>query len=130
MSRLRPFAILCCRNDALEDEAVAQCGAPRGRVVRIAFPFVAPVTQRFERISREQILRLGAERCALQRRRIDDVPDLDDAHVGRMSISVAMPTRAIRWIDNGVGVRIVQGSAPVEPGQIPKHYANGPYCDM
>ena len=79
--------------DALEDEAIAQSRAPRRRVQRIAFPFVAPVAQRLERVAREQILRLGAERRTLQRpanRRY--VRPRSTRIAGRISISVAMPT--------------------------------------
>src|SRR5262249_44270500 len=62
---------------ALVNETVAQRCTTRGGVERVALPLVAPVTQRLEGVAREQILRLGAERRALQRRRIDDVADLD-----------------------------------------------------
>ena len=63
--------------DAFEREAEAQRRAARRRVERVAFPFVAPIAERLEHIARQQILRLGGERRALQGRRIDDVADLD-----------------------------------------------------
>ena len=62
---------------AFVDEAVAQRGAPGGGIERIAFPFVAPVAERLENVTRQQVLGFGAERRALQRRRIEHVADLD-----------------------------------------------------
>src|SRR6185295_15019555 len=45
----------------------------RGGVEGVALPFVAAVTERLEGVARDQVLCLGAERRALQRRRVDDV---------------------------------------------------------
>src|SRR6478672_1019279 len=86
----RPFAVehgVICRvaaaalgdhvlpERAFVNEAVAQRRGARGGVERIALPFVAPVAERLEGVAREEILRLGSERRALQRRRIKDVAD-------------------------------------------------------
>ena len=68
LSRLRPLVIMCWRNVPSIDEAVAQGGAPRGCIERVAFPFVAPIAQRFEDVTRQQVLGFCAERRALQRR--------------------------------------------------------------
>src|SRR6185503_17607233 len=67
---------------AFISKAIAQRGRARGGVERIAFPLVAAVAERLEGVAREQILRLGAERRALQRRRIEHVADFDDAVLG------------------------------------------------
>src|SRR5215469_7197452 len=56
--------------NALEHESIAHGGPTRGCVERIALPFVAPIAERLEDVAREQILRLGSKRRALQRRRI------------------------------------------------------------
>src|SRR5262245_26862369 len=52
--------------NTFEDEAVAHGGPARRCVEHIALPFVAPVAERPERVAREQVLRLGSERRALQ----------------------------------------------------------------
>src|SRR6185312_6409248 len=102
--------------DALEHEAAAQRRAPRRRVERIAFPLVTPVAKLLDGVTGEEVLRLGAERRALQRRCIDDGADLDhphrraDAHQGRRADD------ALVVVDNRVGVRILGGDALGEPG--------------
>src|SRR5262249_52201804 len=89
---------------ALVNEAVAQRCTARGGVDAFALPAVAPVTQRLEGVACEQILRLGAERRALQRRRIDDMADLDPPH-GRPNLHKGGDAeRAPAAIDDGVGV--------------------------
>src|SRR5262249_56609519 len=62
---------------AFVDETVAQCGAPRWGVKRIALPFIAAVAERLEHLTRQQILRFGAPRRALQPRRVEDMPRFD-----------------------------------------------------
>src|SRR5690606_37233622 len=52
----------------LETEAIALRGAPGCVVARIAFPFIAPVAERFKSVACEQILRLGSEPAALKNR--------------------------------------------------------------
>src|ERR1043166_4256979 len=59
---------LVLAEQSFEGEAEALGGAARGRVERVAFPLVAPVAERLEYVAREQILRLGRERGALERR--------------------------------------------------------------
>src|SRR6476646_4236635 len=66
--------------NALEYEAIPEGGAPRRRVMRIAFPLVAPVAQRFEDIACEQILRLCCKCRPLECRRVDNMADLNHAH--------------------------------------------------
>src|SRR5262245_55287060 len=51
---------------ALEHETVACRRAARRRVEGVAFPFVAAVAERLERVAGDEVLRLGAERRALQ----------------------------------------------------------------
>src|SRR5258708_26547843 len=46
-------------------EPVAERCAPRRRIERIAFPFVAPVAERLENITRQEVLSFGAQRRAL-----------------------------------------------------------------
>src|SRR3569832_377024 len=63
-----PVADHVLAEDALELEAVAQRRAPRRRVERVAFPFVAPIAQFLDGVAREEVLRFGAEWRALQGR--------------------------------------------------------------
>src|SRR5262249_21255415 len=63
--------------DSLEGEPVALRGAPRGGVERVGFPFAAPIAEFLEHVARQEILRFGPERRALERAAVDDVADLD-----------------------------------------------------
>src|SRR5690349_7270053 len=88
--------------NALEHESIAQGGPTRSCIERIALPFVAPIAERLEGVAREQILRLGSKRRALQRRRIEDVADLDHAH-GRANLHQRRDAESLAgWIDNYV----------------------------
>src|ERR1700726_4222567 len=62
---------------AFVDKAVAQRGAPRRSIEGIAFPFVAPIAERLEDVTRQQVLSFSAQRRALEGRRIKHVTDLD-----------------------------------------------------
>src|SRR4029077_19596452 len=96
---------------ALVDEAVAQRCTPRGRVQCVAFPFVAPIAKRLERIAGEQILRFGAERRALQPWRIEHVADFDDSHLRLDPHQREIADRMIGSIDDRVSVRVVRPRA-------------------
>ena len=65
--------------DALEREAEALGRALRGRVEVVALPLVAAIAEIVEDIAREEILRFGRAGRALQRGRVEDIADLDDA---------------------------------------------------
>src|SRR3954447_12011729 len=61
---------------SLIPEAETQGGGARGRVQRIAFPFVATIPELIENAPHHQIHRLGSGRPALQARAIGDAADL------------------------------------------------------
>ena len=73
--------------DAFKGKAQAQGGAAAGLVFRVALPLVAAVAQVFEDVPGHQVHGFSGGRGALQRRRQQDVADLDhavcriDAHV-------------------------------------------------
>src|SRR5579872_1546610 len=48
--------------NTLENETVTQSGAAGRCVERVAFPFIAPVPERLEHITRQKILGFGGER--------------------------------------------------------------------
>src|SRR5437016_2100576 len=99
----------------LVDEGVAPPRPPRGCVERVALPFIAAVAQRLERVAREQILRLGAERRALQRRRIYDVTNLDHPHGGANLHQGRDAERVTAAINDCIGVGIFEEQPAVEP---------------
>src|SRR5262245_7164562 len=100
---------------AFVNEAVAQGGPARRCVEHIALPFVAPVAERLEGVAREQVLRLGTERRALQRRRIEDVADLDHAH-GRADLHQRRDADGLAGpLDDRIGIGIVELHAAGEP---------------
>src|SRR6185437_1867159 len=96
---------------ALVDEAVTQRRAPRFRVERIALPFVAPIVERFEHVAGQQILRFGAERRALQRRRIHHMTDLDDPHLRLDAQQREIADGASGGIDDRIRIRVLRRGA-------------------
>src|ERR1700674_2984448 len=50
----------------LIDEAITKRRSAGRRIERVAIPLVAAIAERFEGVSRQQILRLGAKRRALE----------------------------------------------------------------
>src|SRR5580692_9742728 len=110
------IAVAALSDDVLAErsfvaEAVAQRGAPRWRIERIAFPLVAPIAQRLENITRQQVLSFSAKRRALQGRGIEHVADFDDPHVRLDAQQGQVADGAIGRIDDGVGIGIVRRCA-------------------
>jgi len=91
--------------------------APRRRVERIAFPFVAPVAQFLEDPPHHQIHGLGGEGAALQSRREVDMSDLDHAGGGFDAYEGGDAQRApARPVQDRVEHRIVAQAGPGHPG--------------
>ena len=103
--------------DALKDEAVARRRAARGGIERIAFPFIAAIAQRLERIARQKVLRFGAERRALQFGAINDAADFDDAHRRPYMHERKETQRPPVQVVHGVIIGIALHLAPFEPSR-------------
>src|SRR6516165_4777749 len=101
---------------ALVDKSIAQRGAPRGGVERIALPFVAAIAERVEAVTRQEILGFGAERGALQGRRIEDMPHFDHTMLRNDPQQREVTDGTILRIDYRIGVGIVGGRARSDEG--------------
>jgi hypothetical protein len=96
---------------ALVDKSIAQRGPPRGGVERIALPFVAAIAEHVEDVTRQEILGFGAERGALQGRRIEDMPHFDHTMRRNDPQQREVADGAILRIDYRIGAGIVCGRA-------------------
>src|SRR5580692_6351748 len=96
---------------AFVDKAVAQRGAPRRRIEGITFPFVAPIAQRLEDVTRQEVLGFSAQRRALQGRRIKHVTDLDHPHFRHDSHQGQIADGTIGRVDDRVGIGIIRRGA-------------------
>src|SRR5579872_619453 len=96
----------------LIDKAIAPRRTLRRGVQRIAFPFVASVTQRLEDVACQEILRFRAERGALQRRGIEDVANFDNPHFRHDPQQGEIADGTPGGVDDGVSVRVGGSRAP------------------
>src|SRR5215469_5290484 len=92
---------------ALVNEPITQRRTTRPGIVRVAFPFIAAIAERLECVTRQQILSFGAERGALQGRRIHHVPDLDHPIDRNDAQQRDITDGVILRIDDRIGVRIL-----------------------
>src|SRR6266699_247028 len=98
----------CLAKNPLEPESKALGGLARGRIERVAFPFVAAIAELVEGASHHPIHGLGRRAALLQPRRISDRSDFDRAH-GRIDPHIARHSRRApaRAIDDDMAKRIL-----------------------
>ena len=77
VSRLRPLTIMCCRKMPSKVNPSRIAARLRRQVERVALPFVAPVAEVLEDMTRHQVHRLGSAGGPLQRRGEEDAADLN-----------------------------------------------------
>src|SRR6516164_247736 len=91
----------------LVDKPITQRCPPRCGIQRVAFPLVAAIAESLKHVTRQQILSFGAERRALQGRRIEHVPHFDHTVRRNDPQQREIADGAIIQIHNRIGIGIL-----------------------